>query len=104
MKGGRGKDGGDITSPKYQEKYQVGTSPKLRTVHISEKKCAHVICPKVRGKEEEEEEEEEEEKEEEEEEEEEKEEEEEEEEEELEEEELEKKGSEEAHNQMPTIL
>ncbi len=71
---------GDITSPKYQEKYQVGTSPKLRTVHISEKNV-HVICPKVRGKEEEEEEEEKE-----------------------DEEELEKKGSEEAHNQMPTIL
>ena len=62
--------------------------------HISEiknsayfrKKCAHVICPKARKKEKEDEEEEEEKLEEE------------------EEEELEKKGSEEAHNQMPTIL
>ncbi len=69
-------------------------SGKISSWHISEiknsaylrKKCAHVICPKVRGKEEEEDEEEEEELEEE------------------EEEELEKKGSEEAHNQMPTIL
>ena len=26
----------------YQEKYQVGTSPKLRTVHISEKKNVHM--------------------------------------------------------------
>ena len=30
-------EGGDITSPKYEEIYQVGTSPKLRKVHISEK-------------------------------------------------------------------
>ncbi len=61
------------------------------------KKCAHVICPKARGKEEEEEEEEEEKEEEEEEEL-------EEEEEEEEEEELEKKGSEEAHNPFLALV